>query len=257
MDVSRPSQVAASPTSRPVIVTNRPLITQDPMVAPNKDAAPEASKTSSPKLAATPATPHAEKVIKPLKEAASEAEHEPDTEQSEAVPFHLGSKEAEPEATDEKPEAKPGPPEVETTDDTGGAEAKDEASDTDTDNKDTPAEAESTEPAEDKTDAEEDAEKPADDIVEYDSSEDDKQINPEAVKASTEAQKRNDELEGIIASGKYYVPIDASGKRRTLIITIWLIVLTLVLAVVLVDALLDVGMLTIPGVPHTHFFSVS
>lgn len=258
MDVSRPSQVAAEPTSRPVIVTNRPLITQDPMVASSTDAATDTAKTTASKQAA-PLAPHAEKVIKPPKETTVDAEPEAEKEKSESEeePFRIGSKENAGEAAvkeaKETEKAAETPVEPEATGEASESETAGETTDKTDKSKDAPSKPDGDETPGDAADAE----KSAEGMVEYDAPEDDKQIIPGAEKVSAEEQKRADELEEIIASGKYNVPIDASGRRKTLIVTIWLVVLTLVLAVVLVDALLDVGMLTIPGIPHTHFFSIT
>lgn len=253
MDVSRPSQVAAEPTSRPVIVTNRPLITQDPMVASGADATTEDAKTTAPKQAAA-TTPHTEKVIKPLREDSPDTKSEPEKETAETEPFHIGSKKDDETAS----KASEATAEVSAETEGTGDDAHDSESGDESAVKNAKTDEVSTEPGDSESPKHAaGAEEPTEGIVEYDTDTDDKQTNPQAVKVSAEEQKRAEELEEIIASGKYFVPIDASGKRRTLIITIWLVVLTLVLAVVLVDALLDVGMLTIPGVPHTHFFSIS
>ncbi len=229
MDVSRPSQTPADSTSRPVIVSNRPLM-QDPMMATVLSGKSEPEAPMEAKDDATedaqPLTPHAEKIIKPIEtEVAEQAEAAADL----------------PEQTAEKAPA--------------AAETAPEA--------DAEAVATETEPektAEPKLDKKDEPEpQPAvPDTIETDEADgDDKQTNPEAVKLSEADRKRAAELEAIIASGKYAVPIDASGKRRTLIITIWLVVLTLLLAVVLADALLDVGILNVQGIPHTHFFSLT
>lgn len=175
---------------------------------------------------AKPLVPHAERVIKPIEtEAAEHAEAAADSPEQTA--------EETPAAADTAAEA-----------DTEAEPAKEEPE-------------KAAEPKPDKK--EEPGPQPAvPDTVETDEADgDDKQTNPEAVKLSEADLKRAAELEEIIASGKYAVPIDASGKRRTLIITIWLVLLTLLLAAVLADALLDVGILTIPGIPHTHFFSIT
>ncbi|TAH33754.1 hypothetical protein EYC59_04485 [Candidatus Saccharibacteria bacterium] len=256
MDVSKPSQVAASPTSRPVIVTNRPLITQDPMVTGGENTEP--AKTTDAKQSAA-VTPHAEKVIKPLKDQAADSapETEEDKPKDEAEPFSIGSKESSTEPITEKTKAEAETESTEAAADDAAEEAPGETK------KSVDATAEPSQP--------DDGEKPSeatagsdtaaeitsDEIESQTVADDDSESTAEATPLSPEEQKRTAEIEAAIASGKYFVPINARGKRRTLIATVWLVVLTVVLAVILVDALLDVGMLTLPGVPHTHFFSLT
>lgn len=216
MDVSHPGKVAASASSRPLIVTNRPLIAQDPMMASDVQGAPEITKPAEKVATTTEVTPRAAKVIKPLsgedKDAAATT--------APAVP------------SDE-----------------------DVSTDTDTDST-SPAEQEAAPAdvaADEKPATREPEETPTLLTTDEDGS-DDKQVNPEAVKLSEEDTRRNKEIEEIIASGRYYVPVNSHAKRRTRIVTFWLVTLMVVLAAVLVNALLDVGILNF-NVPHTHFFS--
>jgi hypothetical protein len=87
-------------------------------------------------------------------------------------------------------------------------------------------------------------------------------LDPEATKTAAEAAvaeaktKREAELEAIIESGKYAVPINAVQRKRSRITTILLCVLAVVLLVALLDVVADVGVIKLPSsVPHTHFFS--
>lgn len=75
--------------------------------------------------------------------------------------------------------------------------------------------------------------------------------------AAVEARvKREAELEELITSGKYAVPIDAVQRRRSRMHTIILGLLALLLAVALIDVITDAGIIDLPSsVPHTHFFS--
>jgi len=87
-------------------------------------------------------------------------------------------------------------------------------------------------------------------------------LDPEATATAEEAAaveaklKRETELESIIESGKYAVPINAVQRKRSHVATLLLCVLAIVLLVALLDVAADVGIVKLPSsVPHTHFFS--
>ncbi len=209
MDISHPDEVQAETSSRPVIITNRPLITQDPMMSTAEANVPELTKEASAGTTGEEPTtaPRLSRNIQPLEDTGT-------AQAAEAV------------AVDTIPAAETAIP-----------------------HQVAPAAVESETPADAtaKTTVETtDSAKPSDD----------KQVNPEAVKFSETDAKRSAELEEIIASGKYVVPINATQRKRTKMITIELAILSLILALVLIDALLDVGMLSLSGIPHTHFFSL-
>jgi anti-sigma28 factor (negative regulator of flagellin synthesis) len=74
-------------------------------------------------------------------------------------------------------------------------------------------------------------------------------------KAEAARVARAEELEQLIASGKYFVPIDAVGRRRSRLYAWLLGFCALLLAVALLDAVLDAGLFKLPvDLPHTHFF---
>jgi len=86
--------------------------------------------------------------------------------------------------------------------------------------------------------------------------------DPDAMQAAEDAAaaeakaKRDAELEATIVSGQYAVPINAVQRRRSQVTTVTLCVLTIVLLLILLDAVADAGILKLPSsVPHTHFFS--
>ncbi len=81
-------------------------------------------------------------------------------------------------------------------------------------------------------------------------------LSAEETAAAEAKAKREAELEELIASGKYTVPIDAVQRRRSRMHTIVLGLLALLLAVALLDLVADVGIIDLPSsVPHTHLFS--
>jgi len=70
-------------------------------------------------------------------------------------------------------------------------------------------------------------------------------------------EKHQQELEDIIESHRYFVPVDAVVRRRTVKINLGLTFVVLVLAFALIDLMLDSGMiLLVQRIPHTHFFSL-
>lgn len=72
-DVSKPGKTAADPSSRPLIVTHKPMVKQDPMVAPEAD---ENEKKK-------PLTPKREVVVQPSEELANEkSEKTPEEEKT-------------------------------------------------------------------------------------------------------------------------------------------------------------------------------
>jgi len=80
--------------------------------------------------------------------------------------------------------------------------------------------------------------------------------NGEETAAAEAKAKRETELEEVIESGKYAVPINAVQRKRSRVATLLLCMLAVVLLVVLLDVVADVGIIKLPSsVPHTHFFS--
>jgi len=85
--------------------------------------------------------------------------------------------------------------------------------------------------------------------------------DPEAALSSEEAavleaqNVREYELEQLAASGKFYVPINAVQRHRSRMFILALCCLALLLGLLLLDAALDAGLVTLPvDVPHTHLF---
>lgn len=107
---------------------------------------------------------------------------------------------------------------------------------------DTPA---TEEPAPDKTDSQ-DAE------ADNGATLTDAQIEAEA----TAEAAREAEVQKLIESKKYYVPVNAVEKRRTKRVIALGVVLSIILALAWVDIALDAGLIDMGGVkPVTHFFS--
>ena len=191
VDVKRPEKVTPSASSRPIIVSSRPVLATDPMMIQKPEGEAPAE--------AVPITRTA-KTIKPVSD---------DMQAPEESKEPAGAEEAA---------AQDAPASPEEPQETAEVEAED-----------TPAVRDS-EAATSAAEAEADAAK----------------------------QAREAELESLILSGKYAVPINAVSRKRTRMHVIFFSVLAVILALLLIDVLLDAGVVSAPdSVPHTHFFSVS
>lgn len=241
-DVKRPEKVTPAATSRPLVVTNRPFLSSDPMVVPAVDA-PEAPKPAEP-IARTA------KTIVPVSEAA-----QPEPEKPAAVPV------SETPTAPEAPSA-PEPPQS-----AGDAPASETTENTDEKPEESPV-AVITEPSQPGPvpDLRPSATTAADDestqAQQPGAAEDEPKRDAEAEAIAEETAvmeaktAREQELEQLIASGKYRVPINAVQRKRSRMYAWLLFVVAILLAAVLVDAALDAGLVTTSlNVPHTHFFS--
>lgn len=179
-DVADPGKTAPSATSRPIVVTNRPVLTNDPMMVNSE--APDIIATAAPTI-------HTSKTLNPVSaeeqtsnsSASDTAAEQPDSASSEAPEPSLAQDDARAEAEDASAEAK---------------EARERAAE----------------------------------------------------------EARNRELEQLVESGTYNVPINAVQRKRSHMFVAGMCLLAIVLAVVLFDIVLDVGIVDISFIPHTNFF---
>jgi hypothetical protein len=82
------------------------------------------------------------------------------------------------------------------------------------------------------------------------------ETNEAEAKALAEAEARQQELESLIQQGTYAVPINAVQRQRSRAFVAIMCVLAVLLAVVLLDALLDANIINLSfNVPHTHILS--
>lgn len=276
MDVSHPGKTPPPSSGKPIIVTNRPLIKQDPMMAvaaseglpegrdpadivsrvgkpiriepltqEEPQASPAPADSTAPPAEQSGAAPTAPKVtkinIKPLDTTASPAPAlEPAVPMESPAPAETA---AQPEVAKE-PEAPAVPP-----------AAVDAAADVPSPTasvSDTPAPAAQEEPAPS-------VETSADGT---ETTPDDKQLAPnkalEDAKKKEEEQKaaRQAELEKVIESKQYFLPIRSAEARRGLRVALLLLLLVLVLALVWLDIALDAGIVHIGGLHSlTHLFN--
>lgn len=86
--------------------------------------------------------------------------------------------------------------------------------------------------------------------------------DPEAEKTKAEAaalevlEERQTQLEELIITGKYTVPIGTRHKNRGRLYTMIFVIIVIVLVVVLLDVLLDSGLLKLSiNIPHTNLLS--
>lgn len=78
-----------------------------------------------------------------------------------------------------------------------------------------------------------------------------------AVADAAQTEAREHELESYIEDKKFFIPIDTVAQKKSVKVSIGLTVLVVFLGVVLIDLMLDSGViLLVQKIPHTHFFSV-
>lgn len=320
IDVKRAADVVPSTTSKPVIVSNRPTLDADPMIAKaaaaaaefkdHKTPAPTAEHdvqademTEKPVPAGAPliqkhsgtmaANPSSEKLSLPGQTAASSggvataSEKEPSVSQNNANTDAAKTGDTPPDNTSkddktgEKPNDKSQQDGTSATTEAIAADAidSDDATKKTVDKKPAEVDKETDDPdahikishlsskkkimplsSADKLASAETKEADtatSDETIEPEKpiESPDEQMNAENIETAEETaeQKRIRDLESIIASGKYYLPLDGQRRRRERITLAVLFVVLLLLF--LLDAMLDMGMVSLPGVPHTTFFS--
>lgn len=291
IDVSEPGKTAPSETSRPIIVSSRPILRRDPMVTGpdgmEKEEAPEdkpVARTAKPELkitpltpeekmeapaklaeptaasaaptmpsaAAKPATPPAQPVITTAKSVVASATEGDIVEDDEEIAKPAGEPTAEHEFMLEKPDAPTMTPEAKPALTPDSKPALSTPPTSPTPF--TPP----TPPAP--------APSPAPAVPDTDDDDDDEedtdgQLAPnqalDVAKRKEEDAKatRLAEQEKIIESKQYFLPIDAVEKRRGLERFVLLLVVVILLALIWLDIALDAGILRIGGVHAlTHFF---
>lgn len=265
IDVQHPGKTAPSGTSKSVIVTNRPIM-KDPMVV-DEDGKPEESAP-----AATTYKSGGEAVIKPLTEQDSKEEK---TESTEADKSKTISQLAEEASKDDKK-----------ADDTQGPELKEEVKDPEIklpigeddkkedteEDKKTP---QPTEKAEEKVDEKAD-EKPVEDAAESKPEDDkpelastesddksdkdnsDKEGDPKEIadaEEDKELKKRRAEVNKLVESKKYSLPIKTVENRHNRRAVIIGVVVSILLILAWINIALDAGLISLGGVKaYTNFF---
>jgi len=220
-DVASPGKTMPSASGRPLLVTNRPVLT-DPMVVATPGATVE---LPSGELPSAPIVNRTAKTISPV------------TEEGQAA-----SRQAADSANATEASAPEEP--------TAGVSLE--------------ATPEETKPAKIVSTEEASAEKTVRDTASRVAQEraDDVARDSEAEAVATETKEdaaeiaRTAELERLIETGTYAVPINALQRKRSRTFVVSMCVLSVVLLLALADAALDANILNISvSVPHTHFFS--
>lgn len=228
MDVTHPKNVQPGATSRPVIVASRPMIAADPMIA--QSAADVLMKTAPEKVADTEKVTLEHKPELVINREAKTIDPEPTVPAADAAANEQS--EAPGEVLTSAPLVDP-------------VIIKQTASPSAT----------ITESTETKSRVEPETPAPASSQPEFIAAEPetDEQADEEVPTEKTAEQKQADDIEALIASRKYAVPIGKIAKRRARIAL--LIVSTILLVLIVLDLLLDMGILHASGIPHTTFFT--
>lgn len=223
-DVAHPGKTPPSDTSKPIIITNRPVL-KDPMVVEDNAAD---------KVAVTVAKPHVSKVLTPDKPVATTQ-----TDDS-AAPEEAASGSAEPENS--KKPAKPvtpKAPEAPAEEEKSIAEAAPKTDDQPATDTETAA------PAEETTEATPDDDTP-------------KTPQPAPADLQAETAKRAEHeaaIQKLVESKQFYLPINSVEKRRTKRVMLLGVVLSIVLAAAWLDIALDAGLVQLGGLKSvTQFF---
>lgn len=259
MDVSRPGSSAPPSSAKPIIVSNRPMLKQDPMMATPDglekvttpgDTVPisRTAKTisvSSPAADPAAQAPTAAELV--AKAATPTPEKKDDMEPKAVTPPTPAAQPASAETPQKSPVGTPSPTAAPVP-----AEPPKPVNDPGTPVASTPASAPT------------DEQKPAassDDVANQDDSESDTQLAPnqaleEAKRKEEEAQTaRLAEQEKIVASRQYYLPMSTVEQRRGLDRVLLILAMVLILALVWADVVLDAGIIHVAGIHAlTHFF---
>lgn len=269
-DVSKPGKGApASATARPIIATHRPML-PDPMVSPaDTSMIDEASK---PMVLSTPSA--AKVVIKPLSDTDETETPQPDAIELNIPDFGLRDTpkqvDADADGTVDVRTAKTAPnvaekPEVKS--EQAPAAKTEEPAAVATPAPEADSAIEDTAPKEEDSQTAPDANAttpeaaalptngPAPDTTDESAASD--KTKEEQETATMEAEvKRQEELDKLVESKEYFLPITTAEHRRTKLVTIFGIILIILLGLLLVNMLMDLGTVRIKGVePVTHFFS--
>ena len=228
-DVTKPKKLTSQDQ---LVIQSRPIIGRPTSVSSPADEAPKQEESPS-----APVLPSQSKrtLIVPISDGAPKAEETPAVNAASPADSKAAvANDASKGDASEAPVAKKviTPPESSTEPDKEEAASDDEAA------KEDEAAAEAV-----KTDDDDKESKPS----------------PETEKALAEAaaaEKRVKELEALIDSKQFYVPINAVARKRSIQYSSFMTVAVFLLAIVLIDLMLDTGMiLLVQKIPHTHFFT--
>lgn len=225
MDTVHAGDTPPTPSARPVLVTNRPFMTVDPMLTAEQSGKGEEKPSGEPVAKPSDGPSGAPRLTREGKNLAPVINQVDEAEQPAAEDTPV--QETVQNETSEPEKLAVSPSEAEqTVHHTGGIKITPPKHDTPEEPKDEPEEDETGADTADETEAENPEE------------------NPEAA--------RNLELERHIAAGTYFVPIGQVKRRRQKVLLILLLLVSL--GLITLDLLLDLGTLNLSGVPHTSLF---
>lgn len=234
IDVSHPGQTAPSGNSKSVIITRRPVMS-DPMMKEEKPSeAPEKIQVNTPRPKLQPLTAPPLKTAKTPAPKPDEAASEPEPKQEEPAPT----------APAEHKELNIAPlsPPVEAV-------------------KDSEQAPEPSEPKPAQTQTSRTTTIPDSEVTDEDSTFEDQGDKGTLVGGAVEDEdelkaKADAELQKLVDSKKYFLPINGKEKQRTKRTIAIGVLLSLVLAAAWFDIALDAGLLHLNNIqPLTHFFS--
>lgn len=224
-DVQEPGTSAPSETSKPVIVTNRPLL-KDPMVVDKAASSPELED----KTPAAPVSSTAKPKLQPSTEPVPSDDDVAETGKvSDGVESATESNIAREPKTSSEPEAAPHEPTATDAPETSSGAA---------------ATAEGSEPQPEANNV---------------PSTDNKPKNTAAQQAELEAAeqaKHDATIQQLIDSKQYVLPINTIEKRKNKQFVILGVAVAVILVLIWLDIALDAGIIRLGGLkPPTHFFS--
>jgi hypothetical protein len=77
------------------------------------------------------------------------------------------------------------------------------------------------------------------------------------VREALEEARRQQEIQGYITKHEFFVPINAVARKRSIKVTLLLVVLELLLGLFLLNLMLDAGLIyLLQKIPHTNFFNL-
>jgi hypothetical protein len=257
IDVTEPGKSEPSASSRPIIVTNRPLLKQDPMVVSNIPIDTDIVDTSSGEM--------------PKPEGDISADHQASTVMPPTAPKlpkeATKATETPAETTDDQTKS------ADTEDDKPVASDKNEPaavmSNDDSDDKPVeesidpePTESEMPETPSSEVESKDSVTEPGTHSEKTGTSSNDEQLAPnkvldEAAKKVEEAKAAQlAELEKLVESKKYFLPINTVERRRDARRAVLLLVMVILFALIWLDLALDAGLLRLGHIHAlTHFFS--
>ncbi len=245
IDVTNADESVAEDSSKPIIVTNRPVI-KDPMVT-----APTAAEliTKQTAAAAAEAPPKKSKGVKiePLSAPPLPIEATDDKDEKVAEPVETKPEKKKPEKPEPEVEAEPAKE--------SPAEQEPVVEEKPPKEVEKPADEPAKEPPEDeKASPEEPVGEPATG-EKAEKSDADKKVTAEKA-AEAEQAKQSEQVEKLVESRQYNLPINSIEKRRSKRFVALGIILSVLLALIWLDVALDAGLIHINNIqPLTHFFS--